>query len=432
MARCGATEICPDQAYLNGLCKFHNDCKHYAEANGREFQPERFGHPTLGSHVRNLPYGFDPDAGYTHGIDWTFSDDEALAILLHDADRIDRPGGPRPAPAIFVPMFDADTYGTGAYVAARGSSPEHVRSRAPGLNWDYHEYLPRSTADRQLCVSCFSSWERMAWPILRPWLTMDHFCERCARLKPAERRWLHDRVRRLRSHKLIVQQGLLEQIRREWRLPNGDLPSVQFAVAKRQEEIDDLKETFVCVLCWSERTWRNDWICKPCYGAWLRAGKPYGTALVEFGERRRKYRMLHPPGGSGIRLSARQSTERRRNYRTATYTSNGRVDNALIKQVGLDASGLSWRDRLQAFRHEVLRSALPVEVTFTGSPSQVTAAIHELVAAVAAAPAEPPAAQFAPASGSPRPAPPDKQKCPTLERRAPYSKREQHGLCTRR
>ena len=281
-----------------------------------------------------------------------------------------------------TPCYDPDTYGTGAYVPARGSSPKQARSRTAGLDWDYHDYVPRSVSDRELCVSCFSSWERMAWPILRPWITMDHFCEHCGELKPVERRWLHERVRQLRSHKLIVQQGLLEQIRREWRLPNGDLPSLQFAVAKRQEEVDDLKETFVCVLCWAERDWRNDWICKPCHTAWLRAGKPSGPALVEFGERRRKYRMLHPHGGSGIRESAGQRIELARNYRTATYTSNGRVDNALTKQSDIDAHGLRWRDRLRACTAEVLPMlALPVEVIFKGQPSQIAATMRELLAA---------------------------------------------------
>jgi hypothetical protein len=380
VARCGATEICTDGAYLNGLCKFHNDCKHYAEAIGHDFHPERFGRPTLGSHVRNLPDAFD-SKGYTHGIDWTFSEDEALAILLHDADRIDRPGGPRPAPRVDTSCYDPDTYGIGAYISARGSSPKQAQSRTAGLDWDYHEYIPRLVGDRELCVSCFSSWERMAWPVLRPWITMDHFCEHCAALRPAERRWLHERARQLRSHKLIVQQGLLEQIRREWRLADGELPSVQFAVTKRQEEIDSLKETFLCVLCWTEHPWRNDWICKACYSAWLRAGKPHGAALVEFGERRRKYRMVHPPVGSEIRESARQRIEPVRDYQAATYTSHGRVDSALTKQFDLDASGLPWRDRLQAFQREVLPMlALPVEVIFKGQPSQIAAAMRELLA----------------------------------------------------
>jgi hypothetical protein len=210
---------------------------------------------------------------------------------------------------------------------------------------------------------------------------MDHFCEHCAALRPAERRWLHERARQLRSHKLIVQQGLLEQIRREWRLADGELPSVQFAVTKRQEEIDSLKETFLCVLCWTEHPWRNDWICKACYSAWLRAGKPHGAALVEFGERRRKYRMVHPPVGSEIRESARQRIEPVRDYQAATYTSHGRVDSALTKQFDLDASGLPWRDRLQAFQREVLPMlALPVEVIFKGQPSQIAAAMRELLA----------------------------------------------------
>ena len=215
----------------------------------------------------------------------------------------------------------------------------------------------------------------MAWPTLRPWVTMDHFCEVCAELKPVKRRWLHERARRLKSRK---QGGMLEQIRREWMWADGSLPSIQFAVVKRQEELEDLKETFVCVLCRAERAWRNDWICEPCYVAWLRAGKPWGPALIDFGRRRRAYRLLHPLGGSKARLSARQRIEQAREYRHATYTEYGRVGLEALAE--LDATGLPWRDRLQLFRQEVLPMlALPVELTLRGSPTQIVAIMRELV-----------------------------------------------------
>jgi hypothetical protein len=339
-----------------------------------------------------LPDGFDPTRGYTHRIQWSFSQDETLSILLHDADRIDRPGGPRPGPPVIVPCYNPDTYAIGAYVQRvsvddasslpRGSPPpEEKKTPTRGINWDYYEYVPRSISDRELCVSCFSSWERMAWPILRPWVTMDHFCEACAELKPVKRRWLHERARRLKSRK---QGGMLEQIRREWMWADGSLPSIQFAVVKRQEELEDLKETFVCVLCRAERAWRNDWICEPCYVAWLRAGKPWGPALIDFSRRRRAYRLLHPPGGSKARLSACQRIEQAREYRHDTYTEYGRVGLEALAE--LDASGLPWRDRLQLFRQEVLPMlALPVELTLRGSPTQIVAIMRELVSAESSA-----------------------------------------------
>jgi hypothetical protein len=187
--------------------------------------------------------------------------------------------------------------------------------------------------------------------------------------------------RRLKSRK---QGAMLEQIRREWMWADGSLPSIQFAVVKRQEELGDLKETFVCVLCRAERAWRNDWICEPCYVAWLRASKPWGPALIDFGQRRRAYRLLHPPGSSKSRLSARQRIEQAREYRHDTYTEYGRVGLEALAE--LDAYGLPWRARLQLFRQEVLPMlALPVELTLKGSPTQIIDVIRQMASAASSA-----------------------------------------------
>lgn len=78
----------PDGAYLNGLCKFHSDVKHYCEAIKRPVAFRRFGRPSTPAtgkarrEITGLPR-------YSQRVYVPFTDSERVAFELHDA--IERP-----------------------------------------------------------------------------------------------------------------------------------------------------------------------------------------------------------------------------------------------------------------------------------------------------------------------------------------------------
>ncbi len=341
MARCGATETCPDGAYLNGLCKFHNDCKHYAEAIGRDFQPERFGRLREQTHKRRQR----SRVKYERGVPWSF-------YLRSDTDEQVPP------------------------------RPRQWCERCEGLN-------P-------------TAWHALGAPIpeTEPWRYFWRVCESCAEQIQVERAYLHHCIKRVKPCP-------------RWNSPK----EVDRCRHEACKEYAALVDQFRCIVCLKRKPLKNIWQCDACYRDWKKHGRPQGLDWRIWVRRRREESEY---GAWEKAFSLVESVADLREYRATLYNGINR-NKALFD---LDASRLPWRDRLQTFRHEVPMSALPVEVTLNGSPSQIAAAVRELVAAVAAAPAESPAAQFAPASGSPPPAPSrasyhDKQKRPTLERRAP-------------
>jgi protein-arginine kinase activator protein McsA len=221
---------------------------------------------------------------------------------------------------------------------------------------------PAPSDARHLCERCGrlqpAAWERptSSIPEAEPWQSLSHICERCAGTKSPMRGMAGEHIL-LRRHMKAL----------EHKARHGKL---------KPDQIEELRWQR-CYTCHERKSLRNSWQCGACARAWERAGRPQDLDYRVFANDRRGhvYRRKW--------LSQRENASDLRLSRVVLYNEGREIE---LKQFDADAAGLSWRARLQLFRQEVLPMlALPVELTFKGSPTQIVAIMRELVSAESSA-----------------------------------------------
>jgi hypothetical protein len=174
-------------------------------------------------------------------------------------------------------------------------SPDHD----PRYHWTQHRGVGA-------CAVCLDEWQDTeASTVAQPWRGMQRICPACADRYEAKRRWLINHER-----------------------------STRCLCCLRQRPAD------VSVAKW----WRTAEWCNNCRTAWERAGRPDLRAFRIFAaQRRRMYQAK-----TAIHLGQRERV---------TYNGNGTTVQKALDAFERRAQGLSWRERLFAFRNQVLPSA---------------------------------------------------------------------------